>query len=106
MFEGITKGLESALSFFGGQGKLTEKNIEDGLRAVQQALLEADVQYDVARDFTARVAQQAIGAEVLKSLKPYEQFVGIVHQELVNLMGPVDHTLSLRRGEVTVLMLC
>ncbi|MSR60728.1 MAG: signal recognition particle protein [Planctomycetaceae bacterium] len=106
MFEGITKGLEGALSFLRGQGKLTEQNMQDGLRAVQQALLEADVQYDVARDFTARIAEQALGAEVLKSLKPYEQFVGIVHQELINLMGPVDHSLNLRRGELTVLMLC
>jgi signal recognition particle subunit SRP54 len=106
MFEGITKGLESALSFFGGQGKLTEQNVQDGLRAVQQALLEADVNYDIARDFTARVAEQAIGAEVLKSLKPREQFIGIVYQELVNLMGPVDHSLHLERGQVTVLMLC
>ncbi|MFN0053672.1 MAG: signal recognition particle protein [Planctomycetales bacterium] len=106
MFEGITKGLEAALSFFGGQGKLTEKNVQDGLMAVQQALLEADVQFAVARDFTARVAQQAIGTEVLKSLRPREQFIGIVHQELVNLMGPVDHDLHVKRGELTVLMLC
>lgn len=106
MFEGITKGLESALSFFGGQGTLTEQNVQDGLRAVQQALLEADVNYNVARDFTDRVARQAVGVEVLKSLNPKQQFIGIVHQELVNLMGPVDHSLHLARGQLTVLMLC
>jgi signal recognition particle subunit SRP54 len=106
MFESISKGLESALSLFRGQGKLTESNVQDALRAVTQALLEADVNFQVAQDFTTRVAQAAVGTEVLKSLRPYEQFVGIVHQELVNLMGPVDHSLGLRRGELVVLMMC
>ncbi len=106
MFEGITKGLESALSLFRGKGKLTEQNVQDALRAVTQALLEADVNYTVAQEFTERVSQAAVGTEVLKSLEPYQQFVGIVHQELVNLMGPVDHSLHLRRGEVVVIMLC
>src|SRR5579872_5021297 len=106
MFESISKGLESALSLFRGQGKLTESNVQDALRAVTQALLEADVNYQVAQDFTTRVAETAVGTEVLKSLQPYQQFVGIVHQELINLMGPVDHSLGLRRGELVVLMMC
>src|SRR5262249_19782132 len=106
MFESITKGLEGALSLFRGQGKLTEGNMQEALRAVAQALLEADVNYNVAQEFTNRVSQTAIGTQVLKSLNPFQQFVGIVHQELINLMGPVDHSLPLRRGEVVVLMLC
>jgi signal recognition particle subunit SRP54 len=106
MFEGITKGLEGALSLFRGQGKLTEGNVQEALRAVTQALLEADVNYTVAQQFTERVSEAAIGRDVLKSLDPFQQFVGIVHQELVNLMGPVDHSLHLRRGELVVLMLC
>jgi signal recognition particle subunit SRP54 len=106
MFEGITKGLEGALSLFRGQGKLTEQNVQDALRAVNRALLEADVNFTVAQEFTQRVSDAAVGTQVLKSLNPYQQFVGIVHQELVNLMGPVDHSLHLRRGEVVVLMLC
>ena len=106
MFEGITKGLESALSLFRGQGKLTEQNVQEALRAVTRALLEADVNFTVAQDFTQRVSEAAVGTQVLKSLDPFKQFVGIVHQELVNLMGPVDHSLHLRRGEVVVLMLC
>jgi len=73
---------------------------------VTQALLEADVNFTVAQQFTERVSEAAIGREVLKSLDPFQQFVGIVHQELVNLMGPVDHSLHLRRGELVVLMLC
>jgi signal recognition particle subunit SRP54 len=106
MFESITRGLEGALSFIRGQTRLTEQNIQEALRAVRQSLLEADVNYDVASQFVDRVAEQAIGAEVLKSLKPYEQFVGIVFRELVSLMGPVDHDLGLKRGELAVLMLC
>ncbi len=106
MFESISKGLEGALSLFRGQGKLTEGNVQDALRAVTQALLEADVNFTVAQEFTERVSQAAVGTEVLKSLRPYEQFVGIVHQELINLMGPVDHSLHLRRGELVVLMMC
>jgi signal recognition particle subunit SRP54 len=106
MFEGITKGLESALALFRGQGRLTESNVQDALRAVTQALLEADVNYNVAQEFTARVSEAAVGRQILKALDPFQQFVGIVHQELVNLMGPVDHSLHLRRGEVVVLMLC
>src|SRR5436190_6379990 len=106
MFESISKGLENALSLFRGQGKLTEGNVQEALRTVNQALLEADVNFTVAQEFTERVTEAAVGREVLKSLDPYQQFVGIVYQELVNLMGPVDHSLHLTRGELTVLMLC
>lgn len=106
MFEGITQSLTGALSLFRGRGKLTESNIDEGLRAVRQALLEADVNYNVAQEFVDRVAEQAVGQQVLKAINPFEQFVGIVHQQLCELMGPVDHSLHLRRGEVTVLMLC
>src|SRR5258708_24436959 len=106
MFESISKGLEGALSLFRGQGKLTEQNMEEALRAVKQALLEADVNFTVAQEFVDRVAEAALGAKVLNSLNPTQQFIGIVHSELINLMGPVDHSLHLRRGEVVVLMLC
>ncbi|MEX0704952.1 MAG: signal recognition particle protein [Planctomycetales bacterium] len=106
MFEGITKNLTGALSVFRRQGKLTEANIREGMGEVRQALLEADVQYDVAGDFVRRVTEQAVGERVLKSLNPSEQIVGIVYQELIDLMGPVDHSLHLRRDGVTVLMMC
>lgn len=106
MFEGITDSLQGALSIFRGRGKLTESNMQDGLRAVRQALLEADVNYTVAQKFTDDVAEKAVGAQVLKQIDPFTTFVGIVHQELVNLMGPVDHSLHLRPGEINVLMLC
>jgi signal recognition particle subunit SRP54 len=106
MFEGITENLSGALSFFRGQIKLTEANIREGMRQVRQALLEADVNYDVAEEFTEKVTQEALGQKVLESLKPHEQILGIVYRELVNLMGPVDSSLHLQRDGITVLMLC
>jgi signal recognition particle subunit SRP54 len=105
MFEGITQNLENAFAFI-RRGRLTEANIREGLRQVRQALLEADVNYQVAQDFVARVTEQSVGQRVLSSLRPGEQIVGIVYQELVNLMGPVDHSLHLKRDGVTIVMMC
>ncbi|MCA9042561.1 MAG: signal recognition particle receptor subunit alpha, partial [Planctomycetaceae bacterium] len=105
MFEAITKNLNEAFSAFRIGGKLTEKNIRDGLQQVRQALLEADVSYDVTKEFIDRVSKEAIGDKVLKALDPTEQIVGIVYQELVNLMGPVDHELAIKRNEVSVIMM-
>jgi signal recognition particle subunit SRP54 len=106
MFEGITSGLKAAVSLLGRGGKLTEANIRDGLAQVKQSLLEADVHYDVATNFIKRVTSQALGEKVFKSLRPDQQFVGIVHQELVNLMGPTDHSLHLRRDGLNIIMMC
>jgi signal recognition particle subunit SRP54 len=105
MFEAITENLKNALSFI-DRGRLTESNVREGLRQVRQALLEADVNYEVAQDFVHRVTEQAIGEQVLKSLKPSEQIMGIVYQELVNLMGAPDHSLHLKREGITILMMC
>ena len=105
MFESLQEGLTSALKTLRGRGKLSESNMRDGLRLVQQALLEADVSFSVVTDFMARLTEQAIGERVLKSLDPSQQLVGIVHQELIQLMGPVDHSLHLHPG-VSILMLC
>ena len=105
MFESLQENLSSALRALRGRGKLTESNMRDGLQLVQRALLEADVSLPVVKDFMARVSEQAVGEPVLKSLHPSQQLIGIVGSELVNLMGPVDHSLHLR-GDVSVLMLC
>lgn len=105
MFEGITDNLKSALSFV-NRGRLTETSIREGMQTVRQALLEADVNYDVAQTFIERVTERAIGDDVLKSLSPTEQIIGIVNQELIDLMGPVDHSLHFAKGSVTVLMMC
>lgn len=105
MFEQITDNLTTALGNF-TRGKLSERNVRDGMAKVREALLEADVNYDVAKNFCDAVVEQATGEQVLKSLKPGEQIVGIVYNELVNLMGPVDHSIAIRRGELAVIMMC
>jgi len=106
MFEGITNGLKSALSLLGRGGKLTESNIRDGLAQVRKALLEADVHYDVATTFIKRCTEHALGDAVMKSLRPDQQIIGIVHQQLVDLMGPTDHSLHLRRDGLSKIMMC
>ena len=105
MFEAITDSIRGALSLI-DRGRLTDANIREGLRQVRQALLEADVNYEVAQDFIKRVTDQAVGEQVLKSLRPSEQIVGIVYNELVNLMGPVDHSLQIKRDGISILMMC
>lgn len=105
MFEGITEGLTNAFSAFRGSGKITEGNIRDGMKQVRTALLEADVAFDVAQDFVKQMTERAIGADVLKSLRPDQQIVGIVHQGLIDLMAG-DHSLPIKRDGVTIIMMC
>lgn len=105
MFESLQESLTSAIRTLRGRGTLSVSNMQDGLRLVQQALLEADVSLPVVKEFMGRVSEQAVGERVLKSLDPSQQVIGIVYQELVQLMGPVDHSLHLQQG-VTVLLLC
>src|SRR5947209_4504037 len=106
MFEGITRGLGEAFKKLRGQGRLTEANMQDGLREVRKALLEADVNFTVANDFIKRVSEAAIGQEVLRSIKPAEQIVSIIYEELVQLMGPVDTRFHFAKDRPTVVMLC
>ena len=105
MFDAITDSIRNALSLI-DRGRLSETNIREGLHKVRQALLEADVNYEVAQQFMTSVTEQAVGERVLKALRPSEQIVGIVYQELVNLMGPVDHSLHIKRDGISVLMMC
>ena len=87
MFEALTDRFQGIFKHLSGQGRLTPDNIRESLREVRRALLEADVQVAVARDFIARIEQRAVGDEVLKSLSAGQQVVGIVHDELVALLG-------------------
>jgi signal recognition particle subunit SRP54 len=105
MFERLQEGLQAAFKSIRGHGKLTEANMREGLRLVEQSLLEADVSYSAVQDFMGRVSTAALGERVLTSLQPHQQLVGIVHQELVDLLGPVDTSLHLTK-DVTVLMMC
>src|SRR5438067_1101394 len=106
MFEGITRGLGEALKRLRGRGRLTEANIRDGLAEVRKALLEADVNFTVANDFIQRVTERSLGQEVLQRVDPSEQIVRIMYDELVKLMGPVDHSFHFAKDRPTVIMLC
>ncbi len=87
MFENLSDKLESVFKKLKGHGKLTEKNIEEGLKEVRLALLEADVHYKVAKQFVADIKQRALGQEVMNSLTPGQQVVKIVNDEMTRLMG-------------------
>ena len=91
MFESLTASLNKVFKNLRGRGKLTEKNIKDGLREVRMALLEADVSYAVAKDFIARVREKCMGREVLESVTPGQQIIKHVHEELVELLGGARH---------------
>src|SRR5438874_12538547 len=106
MFEGIQKSLSDAFKKLRGRGRLTEANIHDGMREVRRALLEADVNFNVVNEFIKRVTERSVGQEVLARLDPSEQIVRIVYDELVKLMGPVDHRIPFAKDRPTVLMLC
>src|SRR5437773_4558940 len=106
MFEGIQRGLSEALKKLRGRGRLSESNVRDGLREVRKALLEADVNFTVVDQFVKRVTEISVGQEVLRSLDPSEQIVRVVYDELVQLMGPVDHRFRFAKDRPTVLMLC
>ena len=87
MFDSLSGKLDEIFTRLRGKGKLTEENIRDSLREIRRALLEADVNFKVAKDFVQRVEERAVGTEVLKSLTPGQQIVSIVHDELIQLLG-------------------
>ncbi len=90
MFDALTQKFSSVFRSLSGRGRITEANISDAVRDVRKALLEADVNYQVVKQFCKDIQQAAIGAEVIKSLHPGQVFVKIVNDELTKLMGPVD----------------
>jgi signal recognition particle subunit SRP54 len=105
MFENLSDRLEGVFKKLRGHGKLTEENIGEALHEVRGALLEADVNFKVAKDFVAKVSEQAIGREVSKSLSPGQQVIKIVHEELVELLGGVTQPIKLDgRQPVTIMM--
>jgi signal recognition particle subunit SRP54 len=90
MFESLSQRLESVFDRLRGKGKVTEKDVADAMREVRQALLEADVNFKLVKQFVARVQERAVGAEVLESLSPAQHVIGIVHDELVKMLGGED----------------
>jgi signal recognition particle subunit SRP54 len=95
MFESLGEKFDSLLRKLQGQGKITEKNVEEALRDVRLALLEADVNVGVVRDFVEAVKKDALGQEVLRSLTPEQHFIKLVHRELVHLLGDEPAKLDL-----------
>ncbi len=90
MFESLSQRLETVFDRLRGKGKITEKDVADAMREVRQALLEADVNFKLVKQFVARVQERAVGADVLESLSPAQQVISIVYDELVKMLGGED----------------
>lgn len=105
-FESLGDKLKGVFNKLTGRGVLNEKDIKEAMRQVRLALLEADVNYKVTKDFVARVSEKAMGAEVLKSLTPGQQVIKIVQQELTELMGGQHAKLKVASKLPTVIVLC
>jgi signal recognition particle subunit SRP54 len=104
MFDSLSSKLQNAFRNLRGLGKISEANVGDSLREVRQALLEADVNFKVARDFIERVRAKSIGAEVVQSIQPGQQIIKIIHDELVDLLGSENAGLQLSGNPSCVLM--
>ena len=105
MFEAITENLQGVFRKLGLRGRLTEKNMSEGLREVRTALLSADVNYKVAKDFINKVQEKAVGLDVIKSVRPEQQIIKIVHDELVELMGESDTEVSPGEAGPAIIMM-
>ena len=105
MFDNLTDRLTGIFNRLSSKGRLTDKDIDEALSEVRRSLLEADVNFRVARDFVASVKARAQGSEVLESLTPGQQVVKIVHDELTSLLAGGSHTLTLSSQPVTAIML-
>lgn len=105
MFDNLTQRLSALLDKMRGQGRLTEENIQEAMREVRMALLEADVALPVVREFMAKVKERAVGQEVLASLTPGQAFIKIVHDELVAIMGEANEALNLATQPPAVILM-
>ena len=106
LFEGLGERLNHIFSKLTKRGKLTELEIKQAMREVRIALLEADVNYQVAKDFINKVSEKAVGEEILNSLTPGQQVIKIVRDELINLMGETNAKLEVSPAPPTVIMMC
>lgn len=105
-FEGLSSKLNKVFGKLKGHGKLNEKDIKDAMREVRMALLDADVNFKVAKDFVNSVSEKALGAKVMESLTPAQQVIDIVHQELIALMGNTTAKLDFGSKPPCVIMMC
>lgn len=104
-FEGLSSKLQETIKKLKGKGKLSEKDIKDAMREVKLALLEADVNYKVVKDFVKNVSEKCMGKEVMESLTPGQQVIKIVNDELTTLMGNSESKLEFVNNGITVIML-
>ena len=105
MFDSLSDRLGATLDGLKGKGRLSEDDINTAMREIRLALLEADVNFGVVKDFVARVRERAMGAEVMDSLTPGQQVVKIVHEELTSLMGEAGTKLSFSNRPPTVILM-
>lgn len=105
MFQGLSEKLQETFKRLRGKGKLTEDDVNEAMREVRMALLEADVNFKVVKDFVANVKERAIGSEVLESLSPGQQVIKIVNEEMVALMGGVSSKINISSKPPTVILL-
>ena len=104
MFENLSERLERSFKILKGQGKITELNVAETLKEVRRSLLDADVNYKIAKDFTNRVKEKALGMNVLTAVKPGQMMVKIVHDELVELMGGKNVEVDIKGNPAIILM--
>ncbi len=105
-FEGLSEKLQNAFKKLSSRGKLTEADVKAAMREVRMALLEADVNYNIAKDFVKKVTERAVGAEILESLTPSQQVIKIVNDELTELMGGANAKLTHSPSAPTIYMMC
>jgi len=105
-FEGLTEKLTAAFKRMRSKGKLTEADVKEAMREVRMALLEADVNFKVAKEFTSKVTEKAVGSEVLESLTPAQQVIKIVNEELIALMGGEQARIASPNRPPCIIMLC
>ena len=104
-FESLGEKLQGIFKKIKSKGKISEKDLKDALREVRMALLEADVNYKVVKDFVNKINEQAVGKEVLESLTPGQQIIKIVNDELTQLMGGTQSKLNIASKPPTIIMM-
>ncbi len=105
MFESLSDRLEGVFKNLRGQGKITEANVKESMRDVRMALLEADVNYKVVKDFLGRVQEKSLGDEVLLSVTPGQQVVKVIHDELVDILGGANPPFALETGKTNIILM-
>lgn len=106
IFESLSDKLQSVMSKLKGRGKVTEKDVDEAMREVKLALLEADVNFKVVKDFIATVKGRCIGSEVMESLTPVQQIIKIVNEELIQLMGNEGNNINFSSKPPTIILMC